>query len=162
MISPNLATFLITIINIGILFFILRAILFKPVTKFMEDRAKKIQDDIEQAEKDKSQAKLLHQQYEDSLKHAEEEAETIIRSARETAREQADRIVAEGKAEAENLLAAARKRLEAEQKAAMAVFRAEAAALVISASSRLLQRELNQEDARRYAALLLQELGKDR
>lgn len=161
MISPNLATFLITIVNIGILFFILRAILFKPVTKFMEDRAKKIHDDIEQAEKDKTQAKLLYQQYEDSLKHAEEESEAIIRSARETAREQADRIVAEGKAEVENLLIAARKRIEAEQKAAMAIFKAEAAALVISASSRLLQRELNQEDTRRYAALLLQEIGKD-
>lgn len=161
MINPNLATFLITIINIGILFFILRAILFKPVTKFIEDRAKKIQDDIEEAEKEKTQAKLLYQQYEDALKHAEEEAEAIIRSARETAQAQADRIVAEGKGEAENILAAARKRIETEQKAAMALFRAEAAALVIGASSRLLQRELNQEDARHYAALLLKEIGKD-
>jgi F-type H+-transporting ATPase subunit b len=162
MISPNLATFLITIINIGVLFFILRAVLFKPVTQFMEARTKKIQDDIEQAEKDKTQAKLLYQQYEDALKHAEEEAEAIIRSARETAREQADRIAAEGKAEAENLLAAARRRIETEQKAAMALFKAEAAALVVSASGRLLQRELNQEDARTYAALLLREIGKDR
>jgi F-type H+-transporting ATPase subunit b len=161
MINPNLATFLVTIVNIGILFFVLRAILFKPVTKFMETRAKKIQDDIEQAEKDKVQAKLLYQQYEDSLKHAEEEAEGILRSARETAQEQANRIVAEGKAEAENLLAAARKRMEAERNAAMALFKAEAAALVIGASSRLLQRELTQDDARQYAARLLQEIGKD-
>jgi F-type H+-transporting ATPase subunit b len=161
MINPNLATFLITIVNIGILFFVLRAILFKPVTKFMEARAKKIQDDIEQAEKDKAQAKLLYQQYEDSLKHAEEEAEVILRSARETAQEQANRIIAEGKAEVENLLAAARKRMEAERNAAMALFKAEAAALVIGASSRLLQREITQDDARQYAARLLQEIGKD-
>jgi F-type H+-transporting ATPase subunit b len=161
MLSPNLATFLITIINIGILFFILRAILFKPVTKFMEGRAKKIQDDIEQAEKDKTQAKLLYQQYEDALKHAEEEAEAILRSARETAQEQTDRIVARGKEEAENILAAARKRIETDRAAAMALFKAEAAALVIGASGRLLQRELNQEDARRYAALLIREIGKD-
>jgi F-type H+-transporting ATPase subunit b len=161
MISPNLVTFLITIANIGILFLILRAILFKPVTKFMEERTKKIRDDIEQAEKDKAQAKLLHQQYEDALKHAGEEAEAILRSAREQAKEQADRIVAEGKAAAANLLEAARKRTESDRKAALALFKAEAAALVIGASSRLLQREITQEDARRQAALLLQEIGKD-
>jgi hypothetical protein len=41
----------------------------------------------------------------------------------------------------------------------LAQFRAEAIALVIAASSRLLRREVSGEDARRQAALLLQELG---
>jgi F-type H+-transporting ATPase subunit b len=160
LITPSIATFLITIVNIGILFFVLRAVLFKPVTKFMEDRSKKIEDAIVQSEKDKSEARLLLQQYEDQIKRAGEEADTIIRSARETAREQSDRIVAEGKAAAEKLLANARTQLETEQNAAMALFRAEAAALVVAAASQLIQRELNQDDNRRLAGLLLQELGK--
>ncbi|GHV89856.1 hypothetical protein AGMMS50268_03590 [Spirochaetia bacterium] len=160
MITPSIATFLITILNIGILFFILRAILFKPVTKFMADRAKKIEDAIAQAEKDKSQSRQLLQQYEDQLKQAEAEADAIIRSAREHAQQQADRVVAEGKAQAENILANARRQIEAEQQAALVLFKAEAAALVVSAASQLLQRDLNQEDNRRLAGLLLQELGK--
>lgn len=159
LVSPNLVTFLFTLVNIGILFVILRAILFKPVTKFMEDRAKKIQDTIDQAEKDKAQAKLLLQQYEEQLKKAGGEAETLIRSARENAREQADRIIAGGKAEAEMMLSNARKQIEAEQQAALARFRSEAAALVVSASARLIRRELNQEDNRRYAGMLLREIG---
>jgi F-type H+-transporting ATPase subunit b len=161
LVSPNLVTFLFTLINIGILFVILRAILFKPVTKFMEDRTKKIRDTIDQAEKDKTQAKQMLRQYEDRLKNAEEEAEGIVRSAREAARQQAEGIVAGGKTAAAELLASARRQAEAEQKAALARFRSEAAALVVSASARLLQRELNQEDHRRYAALLLRELGKN-
>jgi F-type H+-transporting ATPase subunit b len=161
LVSPNLVTFFFTLVNIGTLFFILRAILFKPVTKFMEDRAKKIRNTIDQAEKDKNQAKQLLQQYEDRLKNAEEEAEGIIRSARETAGQQADRIIAGGKEAAENLLKNARQQAEVEQQAALARFRSEAAALVVSASTRLLRRELNQEDHRRYAALLLRELGKN-
>jgi F-type H+-transporting ATPase subunit b len=68
--------------------------------------------------------------------------------------------VSDGKAEASALLITAHRQIEAEQKAAMALFKAEAAALVISASSRLLQRDLNGEDSRRFASLLLQELGK--
>ncbi|MDR0624795.1 MAG: F0F1 ATP synthase subunit B [Treponema sp.] len=159
LVSPNLVTFFFTLVNIGVLFVVLRAILFKPVTKFMEERSKKIQDAINQAEKDKNQAKQLLQQYEERLKGAEEEAEEIIRAARETALQQADEIIAGGKKAAEALLTGARGQVEAEQKAALARFRSEAAALVVSASARLLRRELNQEDHRRYAGLLLRELG---
>jgi F-type H+-transporting ATPase subunit b len=153
-------TFFLTFINIGILFFVLRAILFKPVTKFMEDRAKKIQTSIEQAERDKNQAKFLKTQYEDQLKTAQDEAEAIINAARETAREEAGRIIAEGKQTAETLLLNARRQREAEQRTALALFKAEAAALVVAASGRLLKRELTGEDNLMFAQQLLQELGK--
>lgn len=154
-------TFVITLINIAILFFILRAVLFKPVTKFMESRAGKIRSDVEQAEKDKVQAKLLLRQYEEKLRSAGEEGEAVIKAAREKAEEQAERIVADGKAAADQLLLNARKQLDAERRAALTLFKAEAAALVVTASGRLLKREMNQEDSRRYAALLLDEIGKN-
>jgi F-type H+-transporting ATPase subunit b len=160
MLDPSISTFLITIINIGFLFFVLRAVLFRPVSKFIEDRKKKVQDSIHEAENDRQTAKTLLQQYEDRLKAVQEEADGILKSAQKTARQQADQIIAEGKAEADRLRDNARKQIETERRAALALFQAEAAALVIQASSRLLQRELNQEDNRRFAGLLLQEIGK--
>ncbi|MDR2742910.1 MAG: F0F1 ATP synthase subunit B [Treponema sp.] len=150
-------TFFFTLINIGILFFILRAVLFKPVTKFMEERSKKIQDDIEQAEKGKKQAKAMAAQYEEQLKKAEADADALIRRSRESAEREAAEIIRSGKAEAGRIVAAGRSQLEAERKAALAQFRSEAAALVITAASRLLRREISGEDARRQAALLLKE-----
>jgi len=155
-------TFIITIINIVILFFILRAVLFKPVTKFMADRSKRIQESIEQSEKDKSQAKALLAQYEAQLKTAETEAEAIIRAARENAQAEAEKIIAEGRVSAQATLANARKQLETEQKAALAVFRKEAAALVMAASGRFVGRELQSEDNRRYADMLLAEIEPDK
>jgi F-type H+-transporting ATPase subunit b len=152
-------TFGITIINLAILFFILKRILFKPVTKFMEARTAKIQNDINMAAKDREQAKLLADKYEDKLKAAHAEAEAVIKAAQEQAQAQAARLVADGKKEAEALVANARRQIEAEQKASMLLFRAEAARLVIAASSRLLQRDLDGEDSRRFASLLLQEVG---
>jgi F-type H+-transporting ATPase subunit b len=159
MLVPSLTTFLVTIINIAILFFILKAALFKPVTKFMEERAAKIADAISQAERDKNQAKALLGRYEDQLKHAEGEADDILRAAKEAAEKQAEKIVAEGKEEAERLLAAARRQIDVEEQAAMARFRAEAAALVVAASGRLVQRELVREDNLRFAAMLLSGSG---
>jgi F-type H+-transporting ATPase subunit b len=155
-------TLAITIVNIVILFFILRAILFKPVTKFMEARTRKIQESLDQAEKDKIQAKALQKKYEEELNAAKTEAAELINAARVNAQAEADRITAEGKAQAEQLLERTRKHLAAEQQAAMAVFQSQAAALVLAAAGRLLQRELTQDDSRRQAALLLEELGSRR
>jgi F-type H+-transporting ATPase subunit b len=155
MINFSFPTFLVTILNIGVLFFVLRAVLFKPVTKFMAERSAKIQDAIAQAEKDKNQANALLDQYAEQLRSAEAEAETILKAARENAQVEADRIIAGGRETAESLLANARKQIEAEQRAAAAAFRREAAGLVVAASARLLSRELRTEDSRQYAELVL-------
>ncbi|MDR3161878.1 MAG: F0F1 ATP synthase subunit B [Spirochaetaceae bacterium] len=160
MLSFSWVTFAVTIINIGILFFILRAILFKPVSRFMEERTKKIQDRFDEADREQNQAKRLLKEYGEKLDRAREEGELILRNAREAAQAEADRILAEGKAEADRFLAAARKQIEAERNAALGQFKAEAAVLVTAAASRLLRREINAEDGRRQAALLLAELGK--
>ncbi|MDR2193013.1 MAG: F0F1 ATP synthase subunit B [Treponema sp.] len=152
-------TFGITIINFVILFFILKAILFKPVTKFMEVRAAKIQNDLDSAVKDKEEAKQLLAQYEKKIKAAYAEADAIIGEARKQAVVQADKIVAEGKRKVEAIIANANRQIEAEHKAALALFKAEAAGLVIAASSRLVQRDLNQEDSARFVNLVLQELA---
>jgi F-type H+-transporting ATPase subunit b len=159
MLNPSIATFLVTLINIAILFVILRALLFKPVTKFMADRSRKIEESIAGAESEKAQARRLFEQYQAQLKKADGEAEAIIASARENAGREAERIVAEGKARAENMISAARTRIDSEQQAARALFKAEAAALVVAAAGRLLMRDLNREDDRRLAASLLKELS---
>jgi F-type H+-transporting ATPase subunit b len=151
----SLSTFLVTILNIGILFFVLRAVLFKRVTKFMAGRSAKIRDAIEQSEKDKNQARLLLEQYETRLKDAEAEAVSIIRSARENAGQEAERIIARGRETADGLVANARKQIKAEQEAAIGAFRKEAVGLVVVASAHLLSRELQAEDTRKYAELLL-------
>lgn len=151
-------TFFITIINILVLFFVLRAILFRPVSKFIRDRAQKIQDDINSAEKDRQDAKQLREQYEQKLAGADETAEGILKTARESAEAEAGRIREEGRAEAERIVAAARARAEAERQAALALFRAEAAALVVQAAGRLIRRELAGEEQLRFAREVLNDL----
>jgi F-type H+-transporting ATPase subunit b len=151
-------TFGITIINIIILTLILRKVLFKPVTKIMAERAKRVQDSIDQAEKDRADSRELLEQYQSKLKNVDAEADEIIKAARGRAETEAHRIIAEGKAAAEALTVSARKKIEAEQQAAFARFKLEAAALVMAASARLVQREFSGDDNRRFASMLLDEL----
>jgi F-type H+-transporting ATPase subunit b len=157
MLSPSIATFLVTLVNIAILFTILRAILFKPVTKFMADRSRKIEESLAQADHEKNQARQMLRQYEDQLKNLDAEAEAIIRNARENAERESEQILTEGKARVEHMIAAARTQIHSERQAALALFKTEAATLVVTAAGRLLMRDLNQEDDRRLAASLLQE-----
>ena len=154
-------TFIITIINITVLFFILRAILFKPVTKFMAERSQRIQTSFDQAEKDKIRAQKLIEQYESRLKNAEAEAEEIIRNAREQAEKEAEEIIASGKTEAAYIKETAGKKLETEKLAAMTLFKTEAASLVLKAAGRILNRELAGPEQQRYAAQILDQIVMD-
>jgi F-type H+-transporting ATPase subunit b len=152
-------TFIITIINITILFFVLRKLLFKPVTKFMADRAKRVQDSLDQAEKDRTQAKAMLREYEGKLKSAEAEAGEIIKTARDNADKEAKRIIESTKAESAEILSAARKQIEADRRTAVTKLRFETAALVMAASAKLAAREFSRDDNRRYVEMLLDELA---
>ena len=152
-------TFGITIINIIILTLILRAVLFKPVTKFMAERAKRVQDSIDQAEKDQSDSRRLLDEYQRKLQGADDEAMETLKAARERAETESRQIVADGRVMAENLVNAARKQIESEREAVFARFKFEAVALVMAASARLLQREISGDDKNRYVAMLLDELA---
>jgi len=152
-------TFIITIINIIILYFILRLILFKPVTKFMANRAERIQNSFDQARQEREEAQKILAQYKERVKNADIEAEEIIKAAKKTARTEAERIIDGGRATAENIIIHAHKHNEAERQAMITRFNMEAVALVVAASARLVQRELTGEDNSRYAAMLLDELA---
>ena len=154
-------TFIITIINITILFIVLRKILFKHVTRFIAERTQRIQNSINQAERDKVTSLKMLEEYQNRLKKAEEEADVIVRSAREHAEAEAARIIIQGKAEAEKITDMARAQLENDRLAAVAFFRAEAAALVLSAAGRIVKRELAGPEQQRYAAEILEGLVQD-
>jgi len=152
-------TLIITIINIVILFFLLRALLFKPVTKFMADRAKRVQDSIEQAQNEKKEATRMLAEYEKKLKNAESEARDILKTARENAERQAELVIAQGRSEAQETVNAALKQIEMERQAALAKFKLEAAALVMAVSAKLAAKDFSSDDNRRYVNMLLDELS---
>jgi F-type H+-transporting ATPase subunit b len=138
----------------------MRAILFKPVTKFMANRQAAVQADIEAAEKQKADALLVKNQYDEQLARVKEETAALIKAAQTDAEKQADIIIANAKEEARARLVAADEKIKAERAAAQATFRNEAAALVIAAAAKLLQREFSDEDRRKEAALILADLSR--
>jgi F-type H+-transporting ATPase subunit b len=137
---------LIHIINIVVLFLLLRAILLKPVIRFLNERAERINTQIKDAETLKDEAQALKQAYEQHMEAYEEEGHNIIRDSQVKATENAEAIIKEAKNQAEAIVSGAHVRIANDKAQAVAEARAEVALLATEIASRILQREVSVDD----------------
>jgi F-type H+-transporting ATPase subunit b len=152
-------TFFFTLVNLAFLFFVLRTILFKPVTKFMAERTAKVQETIDQAERDKAEAKALLQSAQEKVDAAGDKAASQARRIVEEAGKEAAAITEQARAEAKAITDAARAAIEGERQAAYLVFKAEAAAIVAAAAAKLLRHQAASADSRAQAQAILDEMA---
>jgi len=93
-------TFVITLVNFAVLFLVLRAILWKPLSTFMAERAERIRRETSEAQVVRRSAEEMRQRYEDLLSNASDEAEWVVRDAEDEAAERAREIVSKAEDEA--------------------------------------------------------------
>lgn len=103
---------LFAIINIIVLFLLLRKFLIKPVRNIMEKRDEMIRSGLENARKSQSDAELMKQEYEEKLKNAGDISAGIISGAKKEAEARSKNILDEANAKADNILSSARENAE--------------------------------------------------
>lgn len=103
---------LFAIINIIVLFLLLRKFLIKPVRNIMEKRDEMIRSGLENARKSQSDAELMKQEYEEKLKNAGDISAGIISDAKKEAEARSKNILDEANARADNILSSARENAE--------------------------------------------------
>ena len=84
-----------TIINVIILYLLLRHFLIKPVTDIMEKRKQLIADGLQSAQDAQDGALKMKQEYEAALNGAKQESVQIVENARKSAKAEYDRILEE-------------------------------------------------------------------
>ena len=109
----------LTLLAVITLFLFMGYFLFNPARKFMEDRSKRIQDQIDTAEGGMKEALELKAEYESKLKEADKEVERILSEARQKAVANENKIVAEAREEAAGIIARANAEAELEKKRVM-------------------------------------------
>lgn len=137
------------IINIGILFFVLWKILYKPVKKFLDEREARFQrreEDVERREHDTQEDKA---KYEALLGHVQEESDVVLRDARANANRKAEDILSEAEKQAGEFIRQARKQIADEQRLARAEMREQIVDLAVDMASRILEREVSADDHKR-------------
>ena len=105
----------LTMINLVVLYLILRKFLFRPLMNIMEQRRTMIADGLQHAEDTKKEAYALKSQYESALGGAKEESTRIIGQAKKDAKAEYDRILDEADQAAGKLMKDARETIDLEK-----------------------------------------------
>lgn len=147
------------VVNILVLFLLLKIFLFKPVTKMMEERQKAIADSIQDAQAKQREAAELQRQYEARLTDAQREAARIVKDAKEQASREAEKILGQARADAGAMLEDARKQIGAEREKAMGDIKGQVAGLALLAAAKLAQKSMDEETGLAYVNTFLSEVG---
>ena len=138
-----------TIIDVVVLFLILKKLLFKPVTKFMDDRSKKIEDALNMAEEAKKQVAEIKADYDAKLRLAKEEGNQIIEDYKKRADKEYEAAIETAKKEAELIVEKAKVELEVEKEQLVSELKKEMADLVLNASQKVIKENIDSESNRK-------------
>lgn len=152
-------TFIWVIVNLFVLYMILKRVLFKPVTKLMEERTNSIKRDLDNAEKSKADAAFLKQKYEDMLKSVRGKADKILTEARERAEREYTSTLAAAKKDSEVILEKARAQIEAERQQMLKDTRNQVAGLALAAAAKVLEANMDNEANRVLVDKFIDEAG---
>lgn len=144
---PDLAKdLLINILNIIILFVIVKALVYKPVKKFLDARTKRINDAKNEMEEKTKQAQKKLDEYNAMLAESKDRRAEIIGEAERTAKENSVKITENAKESARAIIAKAQSDIEAEHTAMLNSLQGEVAGLAVDISKQILKREFNDDD----------------
>lgn len=127
-----------TIVNLIILYLLLKKFLVGPVLGIMEKRREQIARDLENAQTAQKQAEELKGRYEGALAAVKAESAQILEEARADAKTERERLVREANRQAAKILETAQNTAEQEKKNAMQGAKAEIAGLAMEAAKKLL------------------------
>lgn len=159
MLSLHIPTFIFAIINLGILYFALKKLLFKPITEFMENRTKNIEDSIQTAKQKNAEADNIKKDYEIKLLTAREQADSIVKEAKGRATREYDSLITQAKEESQELINRAIAEIELERQQMIKEIRNEVASLALAAASKVIEANMDSEKNRALVEKFINEEG---
>lgn len=129
------------IINLVVLYFLLRHFLIRPVTEIMEKRRKVIQEGLQNAQDAQNDAMKMKQEYKEALKGARQESAELIEQARSDAKTEYERIVSEAGEKAANLIESAKESVRLEREKTMKELRSQIAGLAVASAEKIVSSE---------------------
>lgn len=158
-ISINIWQILISMANLLIIFLLLKKFLFKPVQAVFAKREAQVKGIYDEAEKSRSSAAAMRQEYETKMAGAREEADSIVRTAVQSARRESDAIVAEASGKASHLLKKADADIAQAKQQMLQEVRGEISDLAVSIAEKVVEREINEKDHQQFVDEFIRNVG---
>lgn len=138
-----------TVFNILVLYFILKKILFKPVTKHMDNRSRKIQEALDAAEESKEMVRQMKIEYDEKIKAAKNEGQKVMEMYKNMAEKEYNSIIETAKKEADQMIANAKAELQVEKEQLITSIKGEISDLVLATSEKVLKKNLDDDTNRK-------------
>lgn len=147
------------LVNFLIILFVLYKFGYKPILKFVEERTKKIEEGVKNAERAAESLQDANKQSEHILASAHKEAQNIIKTAREQATEQANLVQEQKKEELRQIAEKAKKQIMEEKDKILRETKDQAVALVLQATEQLLKEKMDEKKDAQYVETVMKELS---
>ena len=145
----NWELFLSQVISFTIVAFLLRRFAYKPILAVLEDRRKKIEEGMLNAEKIRKELAEAEKRYQEIVAKANADAQRMIDEARESSSHLAERKQQEAIAAAEQILAKAKEAAALEHERQMQNLKRELGRLVVDTTAKVTGKVLTPEDQKR-------------
>lgn len=145
--------------NFALLITALYFVLRKPIKQFFLDRARRIDESIEAAQKARQESEQKLKEVEQQVGGLQKEIEETKQKAREEGEAEKQRIINSARAEAERMLENAKTEIENRIKAGRKELKAYAAELAVERAKQLIEERISAEDDRRLIKSFLDDIG---
>ena len=160
-ISINIWQILISLINLFLLFLIIKKFFFKPVKKVLEQRQADIDESYEAARVANDEAQRNRDELEKQLSEANDRADEILQNATENAKYRGEKIIEEAQERADSIIRVAQNEAELERKKASDSIKREIVDVSSTLTEKMLEREINTDDHRSLIDSFIENIGED-
>ena len=153
----NLPSLIAYLINFVILLGILFLFAYKPVLRLLDQRAERIRESLEAADRAREEAAVSRSAIEEQLNEARQEGQRLLDQAREAAERYRGDEMDRARQEVETFVARARSDIQRERDAAIEEVRANFGDLALTAAERVIRRSLDRQAHEELIAQVLEE-----
>lgn len=127
-----------TIVNIIVLYFLMKKFLFGPIERIVEQRRTMIEQKFTNVRDEKSKAEQMRVKYQDLMRGAKEESQEIIERAKKVAQKEYDSKMDSANQQVTKMLDSARERIEVEREKMFHDLESQIASLAMTAAGKVL------------------------
>lgn len=145
-ISDAARDLIINIINIIILYVIVKKLAYKPVKKLLADRRARIDGELSSAKAEKSSAEEMRLQYEEKMRQSEEKKAAVLSKAEAEARKRAAEILADAEKKAAEITENSHREAEKIHNERLSELKGEVTDISFEIAEKILARSVKNED----------------
>ncbi len=157
--SVNVGTVIWTLLTFLTLLAILGRFAWKPMLAALDAREKGIQNDIDEAKRQREEAEALLAGHREQLAEGRRQAHALLAESRAAAEVLRKELEARAREETQTLVEGARREIERERKAAIDAVRRESVDVALAVASRILGERLDAERDRKLTAGFIEDLA---